>query len=81
MKTTIDILKEKQNQVFLDRTDLIEELEDPSWRKKHPIGPIHVQLKCKLCSIILFEDLKEFGWLHNDSFWLEKIVPHFKEKH
>ena len=38
-----------------------EEEEDPTWRSKHPLGPVHVKLRCKLCDAIVAEDKKEFG--------------------
>ena len=78
--TLSDILLNKQREVILYRDDIISEEEDPEWHKKHPLGPVQVMLRCKLCDEILFRDLKEFGWLHNDSFWMTKLSIHL-EKH
>jgi len=77
--TISELLLNKQKEVLLYRNDIISEEEDPEWRKKHPIGPVYVMLRCKLCGEILFRDLKEFGWLHNNSFWTTKLVPHLIE--
>jgi hypothetical protein len=43
------------------------------------LGPVHVMIKCKLCGVILFRDLKEFGWLSNDSFYTAKLQPHLEQ--
>ena len=74
--TLPELLLNKQKEVFLYRDDIISEEEDPDWSKKHPLGPVHIMLRCKLCDEILFRDLKEFGWLHNDSFWKSRLTPH-----
>ena len=56
-----DVLSNKQRAVCLERRDFFEEEEDPTWRSKHPLGPVHVKLRCKLCDAIVAEDKKEFG--------------------
>lgn len=75
------LLEEKRKLVHIYREDIVLEEEDPAWRKNHPIGPIHVQLKCKICGEVLANDLKEFGWLDNSSYWHTNIQPHFTSKH
>ncbi len=76
MRTLADLLQEKRSLISLTRDDIFSEEEDPSWMKKHPSGPVHVQIRCKLCDQILAEDLKEYGWLSNHSFYLKHLKPH-----
>jgi hypothetical protein len=77
--TLSDLLREKQNRVVIYRDDVFDEVEDPEWYQKHKLGPVHVMIKCKLCGVILFRDLKEFGWLSNDSFYTAKLQPHLEQ--
>lgn len=74
--TLEELRQAKREKVFLYRDDVFDEVEDPDWYKKHKLGPVHVMIKCKLCGDILFRDLKEFGWLENDSFYNSKLFPH-----
>ena len=77
--TLSELLREKQSKVFLWRDDVFDEVEDPEWYQKHKLGPVHVMIRCKLCDTILFRDLKEFGWLENDSFYTAKLHPHLEQ--
>ena len=78
-KTLAELLRWKQLGVYLTRDDVFEEVEDPEWYQKHKLGPVHVMIRCKLCDTILFRDLKEFGWLSNDSFYTAKLQPHLEQ--
>lgn len=77
--TLSDLLREKQNRVVIYRDDVFDEVEDPEWYQKHKLGPVHVMIKYKLCGVILFRDLKTFGWLSNDSFYAAKLHPHLEQ--
>ncbi len=77
--TLKDLLLQKQSEVVLYRDDIFAEEDDPNWHKNHRLGPVHVQIRCRLCDKILFTDLKEYGWLENDSFYKTKLVPHLAE--
>lgn len=79
MRTLSNVLNQKRQDVFLERSDIFLEEDDPSWRQKHPLGPVHVQIKCKLCNKILAQDLREFGWLSNESFYIKHLQPHLAE--
>ena len=79
MKTISDLMQAKLALITLYRSDVVSEEDDPDWKKNHPLGPIHVQIRCLCCNEILERDLREYGWLHNDSFWLTKITPHIKK--
>jgi hypothetical protein len=81
MKTIAELLEEKRRRVLLVRDDLVMEMDDPDWRKNHPLGPVHVQVVCRLCGEVLARDLREYGWLENDSFWGKNIAPHFERLH
>ena len=74
--TLEELLQLKREDVFLYRDDVFGEEEDPEWYQKHKLGPVHVMIRCKLCGVILFRDLKEFGWLSDDSFYKAKLFPH-----
>jgi hypothetical protein len=74
--TLDELLLKKREDVVLYRRDVFDKIEDPDWYQKHKLGPVHVMIRCKLCGEILFRDLKEFGWLNNDSFWKSRIGPH-----
>lgn len=76
MRTLVDLLFKKRASIELTRDDVFSEEDDPSWRQKHPLGPVHVQIKCKLCNQIVAEDLKEYGWLSNESFYTKHLQPH-----
>jgi hypothetical protein len=78
-KTLAELLRWKQLNVVIYRDDVFAEEEDPEWSQKHKLGPVHIMIRCKLCDTILFRDLKEFGWLHNDSFYESKLVPHLEQ--
>jgi len=66
-------------EVIIYRDEIFHEEDDPDWRKNHKLGPVHIQIRCILCGKILFRDLKEYGWLHNDSFYTAKLQPHLSE--
>jgi hypothetical protein len=74
-----ELLELKRAEVFLWRQDVFDEVEDPEWYQKHKLGPVHIMIRCKLCRTILFRDLKEFGWLSNDSFYTAKLQPHLEQ--
>ena len=69
----------KRHGVRLHREDFVLEAETDNWRKLHPTGPVHVKLTCRNCGEMLADDLREFGWLGNDSFWQERMVPHLAQ--
>ena len=77
--TLSELLRQKQSEVILYRSDVFSEEEDPEWYQKHKLGPVHIMIRCKLCRTILFRDLKEFGWLSNDSFYTAKLQPHLEQ--
>ena len=77
--TLSELLRQKQNEVIIYRSDIFEEIDDPEWYQKHKLGPVHIMIRCKLCGIILFRDLKEYGWLSNDSFYTAKLQPHLEQ--
>jgi hypothetical protein len=81
MYTLDSILEEKKAKVFLTRNDILKEVESLDWRQKHPTGPVRVDIICKLCGAKLATDLREFGWLENDSFFARQLVPHLLEVH
>lgn len=81
MSAIEQLLEQKRSEVVLYRSDLFQESDDPEWSKKHPVGPVHIQINCKICGEVLCRDLKNYGWLENDSFWKTNLVPHLIEKH
>lgn len=77
MNTTLDeIRRQKRDAVGLTLDDLVEEIEDPTWREKHPTGPVHVKVCCLVCGVVLGEDLREFGHLHNPAWVKSAVIPH-----
>lgn len=72
-----NVLLAKMLGVRIYRGDLVREEDDPGWQKQHPVGPVHVRVVCKDCGAVLASDLHGYGWLEKDSFWKERIVPHF----
>lgn len=77
--TLNEFRRQKEKKVVVYRDDLFHEEDDPDWMKNHKLGPVHIQIRCTLCNKILFRDLKEYGWLENDSFYEKKLVPHLLE--
>jgi hypothetical protein len=77
--TLEELLQRKREDVFLYRSDVFAEEEDPEWFQKHKLGPVHIMIRCKLCRTILFRDLKGFGWLSNDSFYTSRLQPHLEQ--
>ena len=78
-KTLAELLRWKQLGVYITRDDVFVQEEDPEWFHKHKLGPVHSMIRCKLCDAILFRDLKEFGWLGNESFYTAKLHPHLEQ--
>ncbi len=70
------IIKKKQLATKVSISDFFEEEDDPDWRKHHPLGPVHVQIRCKICDLVVERDLKEFGWFHNQQFVRSNLLPH-----
>ena len=81
MMTVNDLLSLKKAQVWLHLNDIFCEQETNDWRTKHPTGPVHVQISCRLCGKVLADDLKDFGWLYNNSFVEKNLMIHLRETH
>ncbi len=79
--TLIELLRRKESEVLIYRSDLVSETETDDWRKKHKTGPVHVRINCKLCGELLADDLPEHGHYQNDSFWDKHLFPHFMKNH
>lgn len=69
----------KISSVKLTIEDIFLEEDDPNWKTNHPLGPLHIQIRCRLCNKIIQSDLKEYGWFENRGFVKANLIPHLKE--
>lgn len=79
--TVYDLIKRKKEEVRVYRDDFFAEEDDPDWRKNHKLGPVHIQIRCRLCEAIIAKDLKQYGWLENDEYYKKYLVEHLVQKH
>lgn len=69
----------KQLSVRLYRSDIFEETDSPGWKDRHRLGPVHIDITCRLCKKIIKSDLPEYGWLEDDSYYKQHLEPHYVE--
>src|SRR5512137_3028715 len=73
------LLRWKQVGVRIYRDDIFEEMDSPGWHERHRLGPVHIDIRCRLCKKIIKTDLKEYGWVEDDSYYDKHLKPHYEE--
>ncbi len=77
--TIFELLEKKRKEVVLYREDFFAESDSPGWMDRHRLGPVHIQITCRLCGKVLADDLPEYGWIERDSYYKSHLAPHLKE--
>jgi hypothetical protein len=77
--TLAELLAEKISKVRIYRDDIFAESDSPGWMDRHRLGPVHIQITCRLCGKVLKDDLPEYGWLEKDEYYKKHLEPHLKE--
>jgi hypothetical protein len=63
----------------LTRQDFFDTPENPDWSKRHSLGGVRFDIRCRLCSEIVKSDIREPEI--SDADWKDICVPHLGTRH